>query len=133
MNYQAMKSVLDIIIKSYKCPFCNSQIWEDLVEIVWAAGTSINMSMWCAKCKKSVVLQANLMPVNKMINIDKDKLEALKKKFMEVANLKIKVNSMKKTINWVKEIENFINDEDIVNFSKKLKQKNVNISDIFWE
>lgn len=60
MNYLAFKTMIDNLISTYKCPFCNFSVLEENVDVVWAAGSSVNLAVLCNWCKKSSIIKAEV-------------------------------------------------------------------------
>lgn len=121
MNYQALKWMLESIVKTYKCPACGAEISENNVDIVWAAWTTVNIDIECAKCQKHSMIKAEMTQINLWeVNLSKDWLVWLK-------------NTLEKIKDNLKQINNpnKIKDEEIINLSKDLKKDNLNISELF--
>jgi len=120
--------MLESLIQSYKCPACNASVEESQVDIIGAAGTTINIDIACPKCKKHSMIKAEIA------QIDMSNIHQAKEKINEIKNI---LSSIKK--DWVitknEEIKKkeFIEDAQIVNLSKDLKAKKVEVSDLFWD
>ena len=128
MNYKNLKSMLESLIQSYKCPACNASVEESQVDIIGAAGTTINIDIACPKCKKHSMIKAEIAQVD--IN--------------NVHQAKEKINEIKNILKWIKTDEatitprinkekKSIEDSQIVNLSKDLRIKKLEASDLFWE
>jgi len=50
MNYQMLKTLLDSLVTNFKCPNCNEQVTDSNIEIVGAAGNSVNLDIGCVAC-----------------------------------------------------------------------------------
>ncbi len=109
MNYQALKSMVNNLIKSFKCNECKSNITEENIDIIWAAWNSVNIDIECPKCKKHTMVKSQIL------QIDSSNIALLKQNLL---NLKTK-------------IENPIKDEEMIKLSKDLKNRNINASDLF--
>lgn len=121
MNYQALKWMLESIVKSYKCPSCNNLISENNVDIIWAAWTTVNIDIECSICKKHSMIKAEMTQINLWeINFSKEWLSWIKEwlEKMKNSNIAWKISRIK------------IKDETIINLSKDLKKTWVSISDI---
>jgi DNA-directed RNA polymerase subunit RPC12/RpoP len=70
MNYQALKSMIDNLVKNYKCNECWSNITDNNIDIVWAAWNNVNIDIECPKCKKHAMLKSQVIQID--INNIKD-------------------------------------------------------------
>jgi hypothetical protein len=50
MNYQVLKSIFESIMQNFSCPGCESKISESSLEIIGAAGSSVNLDIICPSC-----------------------------------------------------------------------------------
>ncbi len=122
MNYQALKWMLESVVKTYKCPSCWSIISEENVDIVWAAWSTVNIDIECMNCWKHSMIKAEITQVDlSRVNFSSDKLPMIKETLQ-------KIKSNLKTWNWS---INTIKDEEIINLSKNLKTEDLKISDLF--
>lgn len=112
MNYQALKSMIENLINTYKCPECKSSISEGNVDIIWAAWTNVNIDVECPKCRKHSMIKSQIIQMN--IN----NIESLRSSLLDIKNLK-------------SSIKHGINDSEITNLSKDLKSDSLNVSDLF--
>nr|MDD3719936.1 hypothetical protein [Candidatus Gracilibacteria bacterium] len=120
MNYQALKGMLESIVKTYKCPSCNSLINENNVDIVGAAGTTVNIDIECSMCQKHSMIKAEMTQINLgEVNFSKDGITGLKNTLEKIKN-NIQINDANK-----------IKDEEIIKLSKDLKKEDLSISDLF--
>jgi len=87
MNYKNLKSMLESLIQSYKCPACNASVEESQVDIIGAAGTTINIDIACPKCKKHSMIKAEIA------QIDMSNIHQAKEKINEIKNI---LSSIKK-------------------------------------
>lgn len=119
MNYKALKWMIDNLTKSYKCPECNSEVNESNVDIIWAAGTTINIDIECNNCGKHSMIKSEVITLDltKIQNVNE-----LKEKLKDSTTKKIEVNP-----------KNLIKDEEIVELNKDLKQNNLWVQDLFKE
>lgn len=126
MNYKTLKWMLESLVKVYKCPMCNAEINENNVDIVWAAGNTVNIDIECHKCNKHSMIKAEINSINlTSLNLQENWVEWLKKSLEQ-----IKWNITKKsTIDT--EQKDKITDKEIVDLNKKLKDTNLNASDLF--
>lgn len=109
MNYQALKSMIESLIKSFKCQECQSNITEKNIDIVWAAWNSVNIDIECPNCKKHTMVKSQILQIDASnINLLKDNLT------------KLKTN-----------LDTPIKDEEMIKLSKDLKNRNISASDLF--
>ena len=109
MNYQALKSMIESLIKSYKCNECGSNITEENIDIVWAAWNNVNIDIECPNCKKHAMVKSQVMQI-------------------DINNIKWLKNSL---LNLKNKIETPIKDEEMIKLSKDLKNRNLNVKDLF--
>ena len=133
MIYEALKWTVEQLIEQYECPECRCGISNNDINIIWAAGTSINMEVICPECKLSEFVEAQVFTLDlskitqKQVKVDllKDKIkniQSYKKEITDVGSLlEEKINNKK------------IKDENIVWVNKLLKSKNFSLMDLFWE
>lgn len=142
MNYQVLKAMMENLVKTYKCPFCNSEVSENNVDIVWAAGSTLNIWVNCPKCHKNSIVKAevaqiwsgwemtpeNIEQLKKWLNTLKDKLKA---QFPGIVDIWYGIEniSQKNKSNW---LWKQILDKDIIELDKKIKnKKEIYIEDLF--
>lgn len=111
MNYQALKSMIENLVKTFKCKECWNYITEENIDIVWAAWNNVNIDIECPNCKKHTMLKSQV------IQIDLSNIKDLKNNLL---NLKTK-------------IENPIKDEEMIKLSKDLKNRNISAKDLFQD
>lgn len=117
MNYQALKTMIESLIKSYKCPECSSSISDTNVDIIWAAWNNVNIDIECPKCKKHSIVKSQVIQMNV------GNLWQLKDNLLNLKNniWKPRLNVKHKTIK----------DKEIIDLSKDLKNDKLNASDLF--
>ena len=119
MNFQSLKWMIDSLVKTYKCPECNHDVSEKNVDIVWAAGSTINIDVECPSCKRHSMVRTEVLSVDLANgNISKDK-----------------INTIKEAIKGIKKsgiIKN-IKDEEIVELNKELKKEDLSVDDLFQD
>lgn len=126
MNYKTLKWMLESLVKVYKCPMCNAEINEDNVDIVWAAWNTVNIDIECHKCKKHSMIKAEINSINLVpLNLWETWIEGLKKSLEDI--------KWQMTNNDNSNNDKIITDKEIVNLNKKLKDSNLNASDLFSE
>lgn len=126
MNYKTLKWMLESLVKVYKCPMCNAEINENNVDIVWAAWNTVNIDIECHKCNKHSMIKAEINSINlTSLNLHENGVEWIKKSLEQ-----IKWN-MTKNDTTNTELKEKITDKEIVDLNKKLKDSNLNASDLF--
>lgn len=109
MNYKILKNIIENLLQTFQCPSCTENIEESGIEVVWAAGNSLNLNMTCPACEKSTIVRTEVANVNlwklDALNIP----EEIKSK---IKNLKSEIKTDAKTK---------IKDEEIISLNKKLK------------
>ncbi len=118
MNFQSIKWMIESLIKNYKCPECWDSINDTNVDIMWAAGSTINIDIECFKCWKHSMIKTEVLAIN--ITNQWISKENIKKLRNTLSNNNVK-NKIK---------EKNINDEEIVWLNKDLKKWKLNVSDL---
>ncbi len=133
MNFWVLKNMVDNLVSTYKCPFCSScDISEQDIDIVWAAGNTVNIDMHCPKCKKHFMAKTELMHIElgsvhpDSISKINESLHALKGKLWW--NIEINTDLMKSE--WDEKKEDIIDDTQIIDLNTKLSGKNMKIEDL---
>ena len=114
MIYQALKWLVDWLKTSYKCPDCNEWVSESDIDIVGAAWNTVNFDIICHKCGKHWIVKSQL------VMLDANGLSEMKH---SIENIKNKLNPSSTTTQ--------IADTEIVSLDKELKEKQINVSDLF--
>lgn len=126
-----LKNMVENLVSTYKCPYCSSkEISEKHIDIVWAAGNTVNIDMHCPSCDKHFMAKTEVMQMD-LGNISSDKLAALQKSLL----------ALKGKLGWNIEIETEIHskkeesikDENIMQLRETMKKDNFDIKDLFWE
>lgn len=133
MNYLTLKSMIQSLMQGYSCPACNhNTITEQNIDIVGAAGNTVNIDMKCPACSKHYMARMEVMGLD-LSNTDKFSQA-------NIQNMKIGIDSIKAALNKIKEQrvssedigeENTIKDDEIVDLSRNLKNKKLSVSDLF--
>lgn len=121
--------MVENLVSSYKCPFCGStNIWENNIDIVGAAGNTVNIDMHCPSCKRHFMAKTEVMqmdigniPANKISEVSKA-LAALKGKLG--GNIEIETEFLGKD-------NQSIADESITDLQKNMRQKEFTAEDLF--
>lgn len=123
--------MVENLVSSYKCPFCGStSIWEQNIDIVGAAGNTVNIDMHCPSCKKHFMAKTEVMQVE-LGSLSADKLEqiqsslsALKWKLGGNISVESKLEAPK---------ENSIKEENILGLRDAMKKTDFSLDDLFSE
>lgn len=104
MNYQMLKLIIEMVLKTFSCPECWSKISEKDIEIVWISWSGVNLEISCPNCKKHTLIKSQVAQVP---FFNKDIWE------------------------WAFKKQSIITDKEVVNLSKILKKKNLNADELF--
>ena len=137
MNFQALKWMVDSLVQTFSCPECNSQIWDDSIEIMWTAGQNINIDIECPGCKKHSMIRAQMLstelPIQdiaiKAEEIDSQLTKNMRKKLDEIEKFSWHIQDMKSN----SKNTTLIKDSQIVELNKNLKSDNISMSELFGE
>jgi len=115
MIYETLKSLVEWLKTSYKCPKCNVKVGESDIDIVGAAWNTVNFDIICPKCGKHGIVKSQLMMVDlNWLTEIKHSIESIKNKLESSKETKVKIS-----------------DSEIVNLDKDLKNEKINASDLF--
>jgi len=127
MNYSNLKSMVNSLIKWYSCPSCKTKkIWEQDIDIIGAAGNTVNINMKCPTCFSQFMARVEVVW-----------MDASKFSELWAWALKMWPESIKNTLNningWknIQTSEKEIKDEAIVDLSKNLKSRKLSVEDLF--
>lgn len=126
MNFKTLRSMIESILKSFTCPMCQSAIGEWNVDIIWAAGTTVNIDIECPGCKKHALIKAEVAYADSM---QKEKIEQIRDMLKNLPGVKWELTSISTPLN--EEHTESINDSEIVKLSQSLKNKKISASDLF--
>lgn len=132
MNYQMLKTLLDSLVKNFKCPNCQSQINENNLEIVGAAWTSINLDVNCPGCQKHTFVKAEVSQINlwNVVDLNPENIDEFKQKLhQKLSNININWWNLE----WVKNIQAKINDKEILELRDVLKDEHIKVEDLLGE
>ena len=113
MIYEAMKWLVEWLTSSYKCE-CGSNVSEKDIDIVWAAWNTVNFDIVCPNCSKHWIVKSQI------VLLDTNGL----------AEVKHSIETIKDKLSWGKETVQ-ISDTEITSLSKDLKEKQIQVSDLF--
>jgi len=135
MNYETLKTMIESLIHTYKCPSCfSSEISEKNIDIIGAAGSTVNIDMQCPKCEKHYMARMEVVGMN-MADSSKFSKENFQKMQLNLDSLKKAFQNIgeQNTSQLVESTEDSIKDEEIVDLSKNLKAKKLSADDLFSE
>ena len=123
MNFQTLKWMIESLVKSYKCPMCMSHVDESDVNIIWAAGNTVNIDVTCWNCSKHSMVKIEVMWVDLTKHeASADVLQELKSRFWgTTSHVETFSNAP----------EESIKDENIVDLNKNLRSQNLSVEDLF--
>lgn len=135
MNFGMLKNMVDNLVKGYKCPFCMStNINEKNIDIVWAAGNTVNIDMHCPSCNKHFMAKTEVMHME-LWNISAEKLEkiqtslmALKWKLWGNIDVSAEISNMSKKLEILHPL---IQEETILEIRKTMNQRGIRVEDLF--
>lgn len=132
MNYQMLKTLIDSLLNNFRCPNCQWSVQENNIEIVWAAGTSINLDVVCWACEKHTFVKAEVSQINlgNIVDLNPDNLDEFKHKLHQKLS---NINITSKEFWWTQNIEAQINDKEILELRATLENEHLNVQDLFWE
>lgn len=129
MNYQMLKTLLDSLVVNFKCPECQGSVKENNIELVGAAGTSVNLDISCPNCQKHTFVKAEVSQVNlgNIVDLKPENIEEFKHKLAEKLT---HINLGQKDMHETQNIEAHINDEEILELRDVLKHEHIDVKDI---
>jgi len=126
-----LKNMVENLVSSYKCPFCAAtNIGENNIDIVGAAGNTVNIDMHCPTCKKHFMAKTEVVQME-IWNVSPEKLKDIGK---ALSALKWKLGGdieIEADILWSDVEERKILDTNIVNLQKDMQQKWLSANDLF--
>ncbi len=108
MNFLALKTMVEWLVKQHTCPSCGAHISVWNVDIIWAAGSNINLDLTCQECGNHSMIKSEIMSVK----MSPDQLKTFWSTLKNIQNKKQ------------------ITDDQIIQLHKDLNNK-TNISDLF--
>ena len=125
--------MVENLVSSYTCPFCNGKnISEQNIDIVGAAGNTVNIDMHCPSCDKHFMAKTEVIQME-LWNFTADKIEKIKS---SLSALKWKMwgdltlGDLWSEIEQIESAES-IKDDTISDLHKDLQKKWFNAADLF--
>lgn len=139
MNFKALKWMIDSLVKTYKCPECGNEVNDNNVDVIGAAGTTINIDVECPSCGKHSMIKSEVMSLD-LTNwsMTPDKLQKIKETLGQL-NGSIKTEFIEWNLKEANEIKKnkksllSIKDNEIVELNSELKQEELNVLDFLWD
>ena len=79
-----LRNMVQNMVSTYKCPFCSAnKIDEKNIDIVGAAGNTVNIDMHCPSCQKHFMVKTELMQIE-LSEMNLDKLAKLKQNLEDI-------------------------------------------------
>lgn len=133
MNFGMLKNMVENIVTSYKCPFCSgTNISEKNIDIIGAAGNTVNIDMHCPSCSKHFMAKTEVVQMDAS-NLSPEKLAQIQQ---SLTALKWKLGGNLDIWLEVQENQNKkdqIKDESILDLRNEMLKENFNTSDLFSE
>lgn len=129
MNFGMLKNMVENLVSSYKCPFCGGKdISEKNIDIVGAAGNTVNIDMHCPSCQKHFMAKTEVMQME-LGNVSSEKLAQIQKSLMALkwklwGNIEIESELPD---------EATIKDENIIEIQKNMQKDDFDLNDLFGE
>lgn len=121
--------MVENLVTSYKCPFCGgTNMSEKNIDIVGAAGNTVNIDMHCPSCKKHFMAKTEVVQMDAS-QLSPEKLEQIKHSLSALkwklgGKIDISMDVLKK---------DQIKDENILGLRDEMQKKDFNASDLFSE
>ncbi len=128
MNFGMLKNMVENLVQGYTCPFCNGKtISEQNIDIVGAAGNTVNIDMHCPSCNKHFMAKTEVIQME-IGNISPEKLSQIQNSLTALkgklgGNLDIKAE--------LKQQDPKIMDENIMKLRENMKSKDFSANDLF--
>lgn len=124
--------MVDNLLSDYHCPFCkNKDISEKQIDIVGAAGNTVNIDIHCPACKKHFMAKTEVMQVE-LWSITADKLGQIHKSLSALkgklgGNIEIEADIISDGA------EKKILDKNIVDLRKWMSGKGFTVEDLLGD
>lgn len=130
MNYQMLKTLIDSLVTNFRCPNCEGQVWESNIEIVWAAGTSVNLDIGCAQCSKHTFVKAEVSQMNlsNILDMTNGNIDEFKQRLSQ----RLSWISLKRS-EWAEEKKSQIKEKQILELREIFKNENTNVEDFLGQ
>ncbi len=128
--------MIDNLVKNHKCPMCQSDITDENIDIIGAAGTTLNIDVECPRCQKHTMIRAEIAQIDaRTFWVWKAGAENFKEYFDNFKKSLLTKNNRRINSGETDEIKNedIIKDTEIIHLSKSLKSKKISVSDLLWE
>lgn len=128
MNFWMLHAMIENLLKSYTCPNCWAKdITEKNIDIVGAAGNTVNIDMLCPSCNKHFIAKTEVLHME-IGNIHADKLQEIQQSLSALkgklwGNIEIEIETPKEKIS----------DDAITSLQKDLKSTQYTADDLFSE
>lgn len=130
MNYQMLKTLIDSLVTNFRCPNCEWQVGESNIEIVGAAGTSVNLDISCMQCSKHTFVKAEVSQMNlsNILDMTGWNIEEFKQKLWQ----RLSWIATKKAW-WGNENNPQIKEKQILELRELFKNENTNVEDFLGQ
>lgn len=136
MNFGMLKNMVENLVSSYKCPFCGGKdISEKNIDIIWAAGNTVNIDMHCPSCNKHFMAKTEVMHME-VWNMSQEKLSQIQNSLLALKwklgwNINIESDLEKLDISQEESKQDQIKEENILDLRKNMNNKAFKASDLF--
>ena len=132
MNFGMLKNMVENLVQGYTCPFCSGKTISDQhIDIVGAAGNTVNIDMHCPSCDKHFMAKTEVVHME-IGNVSPEKLKQIQESLLALKG-KMWGNLNIETQGGIKKQDPKILDENIMKLRSDMKVKNCNASDLFAE
>lgn len=114
---------------------CQSDVIDENIDIIGAAGTTLNIDVECPRCQKHTMIRAEIAQIDaRTFWVGKAGSENFREYFDNFKKSLLSQNNKRLTSTETEEIkdENIIKDTEIIHLSKSLKSKKISVSELFW-
>lgn len=131
MNFEILKNMVENLVTNYKCPFCGGKnMNEQHIDIVGAAGNTVNIDMHCPSCNKHFMAKTELVQME-LWTMSQEKIAQIQKAMVALKgklgwNLEIDIQKTTQK----SQKQDYL-DEQIIGLQKTLQSDNFSFSDLF--
>ena len=118
-----MKSMIESLVASYKCPECGEGANDENVDIIGAAGNTINIDLVCEKCGKHSMIKSEVINLDLQNGaVSPEQIEILRHHLQD-----------KWVHGEIKSSQTAVSDKEITQLHKKLQESDINLSELFTD
>lgn len=128
--------MVENLVATYTCPFCGSkEISEKHIDIVGAAGNTVNIDMHCPSCNKHFMAKTELVHME-LGNISPEKMSQIQNSLMALKNKlwwEIEIQEPWLLEDQPQNTSDGIKEENILHIMKSMKKRGFTAGDLFWQ